>query len=91
MIKEIKTIIDSYLNNLRLPAVLVGTYNGSAVTISANFVVPRAVISGNLIEAAKPGDKLRLFAPTGWDEFYVLEIIGRATVLRDGIRAEALK
>ena len=91
MIKEIKTIVDGFLNSVKLPAILIGTYNGAGVQIDSGFVVPSAQLSGNMKTIMKSGDKVRMLASTGWEEFYVLEIIGKSVALKDEIKGEALK
>ena len=91
MIKEIKTIVDGFLNSVKLPAILIGTYNGAGVQIDSSFMVPSAQLSGNMKTIMKSGDKVRMLASTGWEEFYVLEIIGKGVALKDEIKGEALK
>ena len=91
MIKEIKTIVDGFLNSVKLPAILIGTYNGAGVQIDSGFMVPSAQLSGNMKTIMKSGDKVRMLASTGWEEFYVLEIIGKSVALKDEIKGEALK
>lgn len=91
MIKEIKTIVDGFLNSVKLPAILIGTYNGAGVQIDSSFTVPSAQLSGNMKTIMKSGDKVRMLASTGWEEFYVLEIIGKGVALKDEIKGEALK
>ena len=53
--------------------------------------LPNNQLSGNLKMRVKSGDKVRLLAGTGWDEFYILEIIGRQEAFKDEIKEEALK
>ena len=91
MIKEIKTIVDSFLNSVKLPTILIGTYNGTGVQIDSGFMVPSAQLSGKMKTIMKSGDKVRMLASTGWEEFYVLEIIGKGVALKDEIKGEALK
>ena len=91
MIKEIKTIVDGFLNSVKLPAILIGTDNGAGVQSDSGFVVPSAQLSGNMKTIMKSGDKVRMLASTGWEEFYVLEIIGKSVALKDEIKGEALK
>lgn len=88
---EIKAIIEGYINNQKLPAILIGTYNGSGVVVSDRFTIPAAQVSGNFKKVLKSGDKVRLVAGTGWKEFYVLEIINRTIAFKDEIKEEALK
>ena len=91
MINEIKMIIENYLNNAKLPALLVGTYTGGAVAVNEKFRIPAAQLSGNLKGQLKSGDRVRLLAGTGWREYYILEVIGRSQAFKDEIRSEALK
>ena len=86
MINEIKRIVEGCLNNKKLPA----TYQGGAVVINDRFSVPVSMMSGNAKEKLQSGDKVRLLAPTGWEEYYILEIIGKQYALREDIRTEAL-
>ena len=91
MIKEIKTIVDGFLNAVKLPAILIGTYDGTGVQIDSRFTVPSTQLSGNMKTQMRSGDKVRMLASTGWEEFYVLEIIGRNMAFKDEIKEEALK
>ena len=91
MIKEIKTIVDGFLNSVKLPVILIGTYDGNRVQVDSRFTIPSAQLSGNMKTLLKSGDKVRMLASTGWEEFYVLEIIGRNVAFKDEIREEALK
>lgn len=90
MINEIKRIVEGCLNNKKLPAILIGTYQGGAVVINDRFSIPVSMLSGNAKEKLQSGDKVRLLAPTGWGEYYILEIIGKQYALREDIRTEAL-
>lgn len=91
MINEIKRIIDGYLNNLKLPAVLIGTYTGSSITINDKLNIPISLVSGDLKKMMAAGNKVRLFASTGWEEFYILEIIGKLPLYKEDVKQEALK
>ena len=59
--------------------------------MNERFTIPNDQLSGNLKMKVKSGDKVRLLAGTGWDEFYILEIIGRQEAFGDEIKEEALK
>lgn len=59
--------------------------------MNERFTIPNDQLSGNLKMKVKSGDKVRLLAGTGWDEFYILEIIGRQEAFKDEIKEEALK
>ncbi len=89
--EKLKRIFRDYLNSVKLSAILVGTYQGSGVQVNERFAIPNDQLSGNLKMKVKSGDKVRLLAGTGWDEFYILEIIGRQEAFKDEIKEEALK
>ena len=89
--EKVKRIFQDYLNSVKLSAILVGTYQGSGVQVNERFTIPNDQLSGNLKMKVKSGDKVRLLAGTGWDEFYILEIIGRQEAFKDEIKEEALK
>ena len=82
--EKIKQIVEGFLNSVKLPAILIGTYNGTGVQIDERFMIPSAQLSGNMKALLKNGDKVRVFAPTGWDEFYILEIIGKPYTVSGG-------
>ena len=82
--EKIKQIVEGFLNSVKLPAILIGTYNGTGIQIDERFMIPSAQLSGNMKALIKPGDKVRVFAPTGWDEFYILEIIGQHYTVSGG-------
>ena len=91
MINEIKTIVDNYLNNKKLPAMIIGTVQAGGIYVDVNFTVPMSLVSGTLKSKLKAGDRVRLLAGTGWTDFFVLEIIDREQAYKDEIRSEALK
>lgn len=91
MIKEIKLIVENYLNNKKLPAMLVGTVQGSGIYVSTQLTIPLSQVSGSLKSRMKTGDKVRVLAGTGWEDFFVLEIVGRNIAYKDEIKEEALK
>ena len=91
MIKEIKIIVDNYLNNKKLPAMIVGSVQGDGIYVSGNFIIPMSQVSGTLKSRIKSGDRVRVLAGTGWKDFFVLEIIGRDLAYKDEIITEALK
>ena len=91
MIKEIKIIVENYLNNKKLPSMILGTVQAGGIYVSAQFTIPTAQISGALKDRMKTGDKVRVLAGTGWEDFFVLEIIGRNIAYKDEIKEEALK
>lgn len=73
----IKTIVDNYLNNRKPAAIVMGTYNGSAVVVNEKLPVPMSMISGNMKDRISPGDKLRLLRNDGGREYLILEIAGK--------------
>ena len=91
MIKEIKLIVENYLNNKKLPAMLVGTVQRSGIYVSTQLTIPLSQVSGSLKSRMKTGDKVRVLAGTGWEDFFVLEIVGRNIAYKDEIKEEALK
>lgn len=77
LFNTIKTIIDNYLNNRKVAAIMIGTYNGSAVVINERLPVPMSMIKGNMAGRLVSGDKVMLLRNDGGHEYYILEIIGR--------------
>lgn len=73
----IKTIVDNYLNNRKVAAVMLGTYNGAAIVVNERLPIPMSMISGNMVSRLSPGDKVRLMRNDGGREYYILEIIGK--------------
>lgn len=73
----IKTIIDNYLNNRKVAAVVVGTYNGTAVVVNERLPVPMSMVTGNMATKLAAGDKVRMLRNDGGREYYILEIIGK--------------
>lgn len=83
MINEIKTIVQNYLSNAKLCSLALGTVEAEGVRISDKLVVPMELISGNLKDFVKPGDKVKLIRNNGGQEFYIVEIIGFTPVTKD--------
>lgn len=48
MIKEIKTIIQNYLNNAKLCRLVVGTVTNDGIKVSDKLTIPYELIVGNL-------------------------------------------
>lgn len=92
MINEIKTIIQNYLSNAKLCSLMLGTVEADGIKLSDKLVVPMELISGNLKDFVKQGDKVKLIRNHGGQEFYIVEIINRpfiakgttVTLSRDG-------
>ncbi|MEG0687165.1 MAG: DNA helicase [Hungatella sp.] len=77
LLNAIKTIIDNYMKNRKPAAVVLGTYNGTAMVVNERLPVPMELISGNMKSRLATGDKVRLLRNDGGYEYYILEIIGR--------------
>ncbi|MGL5436613.1 MAG: DNA helicase [Lachnospiraceae bacterium] len=73
----VKTIVNNYMNNRKPAAVMLGTYNGSAVIINERLPVPMELITGNMVSKLISGDKVRLLRNDGGRQYYILEIIGK--------------
>ena len=73
----IKTIVDNYLNNRKVAAVMVGVFNGAAIVVNDRLPVPMSMIRGNMSGTLVPGDTVRVLLTDGGGEYYILEIIGK--------------
>lgn len=82
MIHEIKTIIQNYLNNVKLSALQVGTVVSGGIKVSDKLTIPNELIKGNLKDFVVSGDKVRLIRNHGGQEFYIVEIIGKAFITK---------
>ncbi|MEG0454083.1 MAG: hypothetical protein RR559_01805 [Bacteroides sp.] len=65
------------MKNRKPAAVVLGTYNGTAMVVNERLPVPMELISGNMKSRLATGDKVRLLRNDGGYEYYILEIIGR--------------
>ena len=72
----IKTIVNNYLNNRKVAAVVIGEYKGNAVMVG-DLPVPMSMVTGNMKTRLVSGDKVRLLRNDGDREYYILEIIGK--------------
>lgn len=72
----IKTIVNNYLNNRKVAAVVIGEYKGNAVMVG-DLPIPLSMITGNMKARLAVGDKVRLLRNDGGREYYILEIIGK--------------
>ncbi len=72
----IKTIVNNYLNNRKVAAVVIGEYKGNAVMVG-DLPVPMSMVTGNMKTRLASGDKVRLLRNDGGREYYILEIIGK--------------
>ena len=78
----IKRIVDNYMRCRKPAAIVLGTYTGSAMQVG-ELPIPMSIITGNMKEKLKPGDKVRLFRNDGGREYYILEIIGKPYLLKE--------
>ena len=72
----IKTIVNNYLNNRKVAAVVIGEYKGGAIMVG-DLPVPMSMVTGNMKTRLASGDKVRLLRNDGGREYYILEIIGK--------------
>lgn len=80
MINEIKTIIQNYLDNIKLCCIMTGTVTDGGIRISENKPpIPMKLVTGNLKSTVCPGQKVRLLRNHGGQQFYILEVIADDT------------
>lgn len=72
----IKTIVNNYLNNRKVAAVVIGEYKGNCVMVG-ELPIPVSMITGNMKTRMISGDKVRLLRNDGGREYYILEIVGK--------------
>lgn len=92
MIKEIKTIVQNYINNTKLCNIAMGTVESGGIRMSEKIVIPNELIKGNLKNHTSLGDKVNLIRNHGGKEYYIFEIIDKdvigkgstVTLSRDG-------
>lgn len=83
MINEIKTIVQNYLNNVKLTSLMIGTVVSDGIKITDKLTIPNELIKGNLKDFVKDGDKVRLIRNLGGQEYYIVEIIGLSNILNN--------
>ena len=81
LFNAVKTIVNNYLNNRKITAVVLGTFNGSAIMIHGRLSLPMSMVSGEMKSKLVVGDKVRLLRNDGGREYYIMEIIGRRYAL----------
>lgn len=81
LLDAVKTIVNNYLSNRKLTAMVVGTYNGSSIMINERLPIPMGMVKGGLTEKLSAGDRVRLLRNDGGKEYYILEIIDRRHAL----------
>lgn len=84
LFNQIKIIIDNYINNRKIAATMVGTYDGSAVVINNQLPLPMSMVKGNMASRLVTGDKVMLLRNDGGREYYILEIIGKPYQITTG-------
>ena len=75
MIKEIKQIVENYINNIKLCAIIAGTITADGIYINEKLTIPDELVIGKLKTAVVPGDKVRLLRNHGGQQFFILEVI----------------
>jgi hypothetical protein len=75
MINEIKTIVQNYLNNVKLCSFLIGTVTDEGIKVSDKLTIPLELIVGNLKNTLIVGNKVRLLRNHGGQQFYILEVM----------------
>lgn len=75
MINEIKTIVENYINNIKLCRFLVGTVISDGIKVSDKLTIPNELIVGNLKKSLLVGQKVRLLQNHGGQQFFILEVI----------------
>lgn len=75
IVNSMKTIVDNYVNNRKLSAVMLGTYDGNAIVVNDQLAIPMEMIK-NMLSSLMVGDKVKLLRNDGGREYYILEILG---------------
>ena len=75
MINEIKTVVQNYINNIKLCCLVTGTVTSNGIRISDKLVLPLELMIGNLKSSIVAGQKVRLLRDHGGKKFYILEVI----------------
>lgn len=75
MIKEIKTIIQNYLNNAKLCNYSTGEVVSNGIKVSDKLILPMELIVGNAKASLIVGQKVRLLRNYGGRQYYILEVI----------------
>ncbi|WP_312448471.1 DNA helicase [Lacrimispora sp.] len=77
LFNQIKIIIDNYINNRKIAATMIGTYDGTTIVINNQLPLPMSMVKGNMVSKLVTGDKVMLLRNDGGREYYILEIIGK--------------
>lgn len=76
MISEIKRVVENYINNRQMARIVTGTFTGGRVVLNEKSHVPDSMLSGNLRNALRQGDRVKLLRNDGGGEYFILEITG---------------
>lgn len=74
IVSSVKTIVDNYVNNRKVSAVMLGTYDGNAIVINEQLAIPMEMIR-TMLSSLQVGDKVKLLRNDGGREYYILEIM----------------
>lgn len=88
MVTEIKKIVENYINNRQMTRIVIGNYREGRVELNEKAYVPDKLLTGNLRDVLRAGDKVRLLRNEGGGEYYILEIIGAPVRLQREERNE---
>jgi hypothetical protein len=83
LFNAIKIIVDNYVNNRQMAAMVVGKYNGSVI-IAEDLQLPMSIVFGNMKSQLVSGDNVILLRNDGGDEYYILEISGKPYQITTG-------
>lgn len=78
MIREIKQIVDGYLNNRKPACLMIGTVVSGGVKVSEKLTLPWELVDGTLRDYTAAGNQVRLIRDDGGKRYYIVEIIGCA-------------
>lgn len=79
MITEIKQIVQNYLNNAKLCALMIGTVTSEGIRINDKLIIPMELVVGNLKSSILIGQKVRLLRNHGGQQYFILEVISHDT------------
>lgn len=85
MINEFKLIIKNYLNNEKLCTLMTGTVVDGGIMVNEKITIPMELIKGNLVKQVATKDKVRFIRNHGGKEFYIIEIIDRAFIIKGSV------
>lgn len=83
MITQIKQIVENYINTRQMTKIITGTYTSGRIVLNEKAYLPDSLVTGNLKECLREGDKVKLLRNDGGREYYILEIIGVSVRLEE--------